>query len=215
MYGRIVPFLKASRLFSICFCLALSGAAASTLASSSLIWSFKWVSWSAKLWSKERRKILSYAGLLRVKGFFSWYCHVLWSAMHSKGLFFRSQHSQMSETETQRIKRKMCICRTVMLLAYFSRVFFISLSCGRRRWTFSSSCSLFSWQPCSFDTFSFSLLSIWSSCRKHMNIITSHTLMACCDDYLRAGSIFIRYLRITSGKCAHGKSLILLPYSRN
>ena len=56
---------------------------------------------------------------------------------------------------------------TVMLLAYFSRVFFMSRSCGRRRCTFSSSCSFLSWQPCSFDTFSLSLLSIRSSCREH------------------------------------------------
>lgn len=50
---RTLPFLKASRLFSICFCLLLSGAEAKTLASSSLIWSFKWVSWSARLWKKR------------------------------------------------------------------------------------------------------------------------------------------------------------------
>ncbi|TNN80349.1 hypothetical protein EYF80_009373 [Liparis tanakae] len=54
----------------------------------------------------------------------------------------------------------MWVCRTVKLLAYFSRVFFISRSCGRSRWTFSSSCNFFCWQSCSFDTFSFSLLSI-------------------------------------------------------
>lgn len=34
---RTLPFLKASRLFSICFCLLLSGAVANTLAPSSLI----------------------------------------------------------------------------------------------------------------------------------------------------------------------------------
>lgn len=59
VHRRNLPFLKASRFFSICFCLALSGAAATTLASSSLIWSFKWASWSARLWTMENIGLLS------------------------------------------------------------------------------------------------------------------------------------------------------------
>lgn len=120
----------------------------------------------------------------------------------------------MNETEKQCMKRKKRIWCTVMLLAYFSRVFFMSRSCGRRRWMLSSSCSFLSWQPCSFDTFSFSLLSIRSSCRKHMKIMFG-TLMARCVDYLIAGSILIRHLKITSRKKAQSKISVLLSYSRN
>lgn len=43
------PFLKTSRLFSICFCLALSGAAEMTLASRSFIWVLRWSSCSVRL----------------------------------------------------------------------------------------------------------------------------------------------------------------------
>lgn len=69
-----------------------------------------------------------------------------------------------------------------MLLTYFSRVFLMSRSCGCSRWTFSSSCSFFSWQPCSLDTLSFSLLSMWSSWKKstkdfRMNSITIFILL--------------------------------------
>lgn len=74
-----------------------------------------------------------------------------------------------------------CFWRTVMLLVYFSRVFFMSRSCGCRRWTVSSSCSFFSWHLWSLDTFSFSLLSIWSSCMQHVKTIMSSTVLRCSD----------------------------------
>ena len=155
-YLHSLPFLKDSRLFSICFCLALSGAAARTLASSSLIWGFRWVSWSARLWRKEGRKEGKHP-------------------VTQAGCYSDHEYTQISETETQWMKRKRCIGCTVMLFAYFSRVFFMSRSCGCRRWMFSSSCSFLSWQPCSFDTFSFSLLSIQSSCRKQDNYHVLYT----------------------------------------
>lgn len=187
-YLHRLPFLKDSRLFSICFCLALSGAAASTLASSSLIWGFRWVSWSARLWRKEGRK------------------EKRKTPSHTGWLLFRSQiHPNKWNRNTMNEKTR-CIGCTVMLFAYFSRVFFMSRSCGCRRWMFSSSCSFLSWQPCSFDTFSFSLLSIRSSYRKHKTIITSCTPIACCGDYLIAESIFIHHLRITSRRFAYGYS---------
>lgn len=68
VYWRILPFLKASRLFSSCFCLALSGAAASTLASSSLILGFNWASWSARIW---QTKVKGHTGVLRAKLFYT------------------------------------------------------------------------------------------------------------------------------------------------
>lgn len=156
-YTAILLFLKASRFFSICFCLALSGAAATTFASSSFIWDFRWISCSSRLY-REVKKIIIKGKLHRP----SWSI-VFWlkftKTFRQHGFFFFFKAVERSE-----ILSEVCVFwLTWMLAVYFSNVFFMSLSSCLCLCTLSSSCCFLCCQPCSCATFSFNAFSILSS----------------------------------------------------